>query len=114
MTLDIGFKSPNQWFPESFVLFYQFYWSNYKNTNTIKHFVACAPSGSTSFLSEDWGGRVSDKEITIKSGFLRLIEYGDQVLADHGFTVAEKVASKGGILITPSFTKGKSNCQQKR
>ena len=86
-------------------------WSNYKNTNTIKYLIACAPSGAISFVSEGWGGRVSDKEITIKSGFLDLIENGDQVLADRGFTIAEELAYKGGILVIPAFTKGKKQLQ---
>jgi len=83
-------------------------WSNYKNHNTIKYLVACSPTGAVMFLSHGWGGRVSDKEITIKSGFLNWIESGDQVLADRGFTVAEEVATMGGILEIPAFTKGKS------
>lgn len=83
-------------------------WSNYKNTNTIKYLVACTPAGAVSFLSEGWGGRVSDKEITIKSGFLEMIERGDQILADRGFTLEQEIATRGGILVIPSFTKGKS------
>ena len=88
-------------------------WSNYKNNNTIKYLVGCAPSGAVNFLSDGWGGRVSDKEITMKSGFLDLLENGDQVLADRGFTVAEEVAQQGGILVIPSFTKGKSQLSKK-
>lgn len=82
-------------------------WSNYKNTNTIKYLIGCAPSGAITFISEGWGGRASDKEITTKCGFLNLIENGDQVLADRGFTVSEELACKGGVLVIPAFTKGK-------
>ena len=53
-----------------------------KNTNTKKYFVSCTPTGAVNFLSNGWGGRVSDKEITTKCGFLDYIEYGDQILAD--------------------------------
>lgn len=83
-------------------------WSNYKQHNTIKYFVGCAPTGAINFLSDGWGGRVSDKEITNKCGFLDLIETQDQILADRGFTVGEEVACKGGVLVIPSFTKGKN------
>ena len=89
-------------------------WSNYKNTNTIKYLVGCAPSGAVNFLSEGWGGCVSDKEITTKSGFLNLIENGDQILADRGFTVGEEIAYHGGILVIPSFTKGRKQLSKKQ
>ena len=88
-------------------------WSNYKNHNTIKYLIAATPAGAVSFLSDGWGGRVSDKEITIKSGFLDLIEHGDQILADRGFTVQTEIATHGGILVMPSFTKGKSQLSAK-
>ena len=82
-------------------------WSNYKNHNTIKYLVVCSPSGAVSFMSEGWSGRVSDKEITTKSGFLDYIEQGGQVLADRGFTVEEELAACGGILVIHHFTHGK-------
>ena len=87
-------------------------WSNYKNTNTIKYLLGITPSGSICFLSPGWGGRVSDKEITVKSGFLDKLSYGDVVLADRGFTVAEEVATQGAALKLPKFTKGKTQMPQ--
>lgn len=83
-------------------------WSNYKNTNTIKYLVGISPAGAITFLSQGWGGKVSDKEITIKSGFLDKLEHGDCILADRGFTVANEIATKGAILKIPNFTRGKS------
>ena len=75
--------------------------------------VTCTPTGAVSFLSEGWGGRVSDKEITTKSGFLDLVETGDQILADRGFTIETEIAMKGGILAIPAFTKGKKQLPAK-
>ena len=83
-------------------------WSNYKHHNTVKYLIGITPAGAVSFVSDGWGGRVSDKEITIKSGILEHIERGDQVLADRGFTVETEIATRGGILEFPCFTKGKS------
>ena len=82
-------------------------WSNYKHHNTIKILVGIAPTGAISFLSKAFGGRVSDKVITQKSGFLDLLEHGDLVLADRGFLISEDLAARGASLAIPSFTKGK-------
>ena len=46
-------------------------------------------------LSRSFGGRVSDKVITQKSGILDLLQYGDQVLADRSFLIDEELASRG-------------------
>lgn len=87
-------------------------WSSYKNHNTVKYFISITPVGTVSFLSHGWGGRVSDKVITNKCGFLDMIEFGDLVLADRGFTMAEELACKGAILEIPAFTKGKKQLSQ--
>ena len=83
-------------------------WSNYKHHHTAKYLIGITPGGSISFLSSGWGGRVSDKEITLESGFLDKLQYGDSVLADRGFTVEEELATRGAILKMPKFLRGKS------
>ena len=45
-------------------------WSNYKHNNTIKYLIGTTPAGAISFLLKGWGGRVSDKMITMEYGFL--------------------------------------------
>ena len=64
-------------------------------------------------MSRLWGGRVSDKYLTQESGFLRLLEPGDTVLADRGFDIADDIGLHGGELAIPAFTRGKSQLTQK-
>ena len=87
--------------------------SNYKKHNTIKFLIAISPCGAISFLSECWGGRVSDKVLVQESGFLPLLEHGDVVLADRGFTITEDVAVFGAKLEIPPFTRGKKQLSQR-
>ena len=53
-----------------------------------------------------YGGNISDRELTIKSGILNLIEPGDSIMADRGFTIADLCEAKGARLnIPPMKTK---------
>ena len=83
-------------------------YSNYKKHNTLKVFIAIAPTGVITFISKAWTGRVSDKVITQRCGFLDNIEFGDVVLADRGFNIHDDLAVRGAKLEIPAFTKGKS------
>ena len=64
------------------------------------------------YLSECWGGHISDKKLTQESTFLSLFEPGDIVLADCGFMVSEDIALQGARLEIPAFTRGKKQLSQ--
>ena len=83
-------------------------WSNYKHHNTIKVLMGIAPQGVVSFISESWGGRVSNKYLTEHCGILKKLLAGDIVLADRGFDIADSVKVMQAALHIPAFTKGKS------
>ncbi len=88
-------------------------WSNYKHNNTLKYLIGISPAGAVTFLSAGWGGRVSDKQITLESGFLNKILPGDCILADRGFLIEEELNTVGAYLKIPKFTKGKSQLPAK-
>ena len=82
--------------------------SSYKHHNTIKVLVGITPQGTISFVSEAWGGRVSDKFLTENCAFLEKLIPGDMVIADRGFTVTESVGLRQAKLVIPAFTRGKA------
>ena len=61
-----------------------------------------------------WDGRATDKCITMNSDFITLLEYGDVVLADCGFDIANDIAVHGASLIIPSSQGARSNLACKR
>ena len=66
-------------------------WSEYKHHNTVKFLIGITPNGFISFLSDCYGGRKTDKFITMDSGFYENLERGDRVMADHGFQIREEL-----------------------
>jgi len=77
-------------------------WSSYKNKNTVKYLIAITPQGVVSFISEGWGGRVTNTENCM---FLKNVLPGDVVLADRGFTVSESIGFHFSTLKIPAFTR---------
>ena len=65
-------------------------------------------------MSDCWSGCVSDKILTQESGILDLLEPGDTVLADRGFTIDEDVILHGTKLEMPAFTRGRSSYPKKK
>lgn len=66
-------------------------WSDYKHHNTWKLLVGVTPNCQAFFLSDLWGGRVSDKQITRETGVLALIESGANIMIDRGFDLKDIV-----------------------
>lgn len=83
-------------------------YSLYKHHNTMKILLGTTPQGVICYVSQPWGGRVSDKHLTTHSGFVQCLLPGDIVLADRGFDIAELLAIHLAQLFIPAFTKGKS------
>ena len=83
-------------------------WSDYKkhNTCTAKYLIAIAPNGMISFISAGWGGRTSDKHIVNQSGFLDLLDPGDVILADRGFTINSELLMRKAELHIPPPSSG--------
>ena len=81
-------------------------WSDYKHHNTWKLLVGVTPNGQVSFLSDLWGGIVSDKQITRESGVLDLLEPGDNVMVDRGFDISN-IVPDGVSVNMPPFLAGR-------
>ncbi len=85
---------------------------SYKSTTTFKGLVGVAPSGAVTFISKLYNGSISDKEFTKKYGILDLLEPGDVVMADKGFTIEDMLSSVGARLIIPPFKCAKQFSKQ--
>ncbi|CAC5419949.1 unnamed protein product [Mytilus coruscus] len=79
--------------------------SNYKSHNIAINLVGISPHGQIMFISKAFGGRVSDKFIVKKSGFLNYLLPGDEVMADRGFIIEDFLFPRRVKLNIPAFTK---------
>ena len=87
-------------------------YSTYKSSNTLKGLEGVGAKGDIMFVSQLYTGSVSDKEITVRSGFLNLLENklsvneilpGDSIMADKGFDIEPMLKKMGLCLNIPPF-----------
>ncbi|KAK7101626.1 uncharacterized protein [Littorina saxatilis] len=82
-------------------------YSSYKHRNTAKCLVGVTPRGAFSFVSDIWTGSISDRKIVEMSGFLEMLEAGDDVMADRGFLIRDLVTLRKATLNIPPFAHGR-------
>ena len=59
-------------------------------------------------MSSLFSGCISDVDLTCRSGFLDLLEPGDHIMADRGFTILDEVTSRGAQLNIPVFLQSRT------
>ncbi|XP_053374378.1 uncharacterized protein LOC128546976 [Mercenaria mercenaria] len=85
--------------------------SNYKHHDTVKFLVGLSPNLAVNYVSKAWGGRSSDKHITLNSeALMNGLSAGETVMADRGFTINNDLKKKGVKLLIPEF-KGRDRPQ---
>ena len=77
-------------------------WSSYKHHNTAKLLIALTANSQTAFISEMYGGTRSDKEITLDSGLLDLLDTNDMTLVDKGFQLKNECKEQNIQLNIPA------------
>lgn len=79
-------------------------YSNYKSRNTLKGLLACTPAGHIGFISELYTGMISDKELLLRSGFLKQQHHqGAMWMVDKGFVIQDLVEHLGVTVNMPKF-----------
>ena len=83
--------------------------STYKNRNTAKTMIGCTPRGVVTYISDAYGGSVSDRQIIERSSLIAKYPFcsGDSIMADRGIMVQDLFASKNVKVNTPHMLKGK-------
>ena len=83
-------------------------WSTYKHHNTLKYLVAVAPNSSIVYVSKAYTGRISDKEITVPTGYLDTIPPYLALMCDKGFNISDECLARHITLYVPPDKRGMS------
>jgi hypothetical protein len=84
-------------------------YSDYHHFTGIKFLAAYTFCGGFAFASHGMCARASDNAVTEISGFLDILEKGDTVVADRGFTIFYLLGRIGVTLYIPPFRKKDKN-----
>lgn len=79
-------------------------WSEYKKCNTIKYLICISPDGLITFISEGYGGRISDVELFDKSGIMDVLPDKCALMADRGFKQIQTILHKKHIELVRPLT----------
>ena len=80
----------------------------YKHHNTLKFLVAVAPNSNIIYVSEAYVGKISDKKLTIDSGYLDNVPAYMRIMADKGFNIDEECTARHIFLSVPPGKRDKS------
>lgn len=90
-------------------------YSTYKRRPTGKFLLGITPAGAICFVSNMYGGRLSDTEVVIRSGFIDALKAngfgaGFEIMADRGFnSIATHLLGIGiKLTVPPSARKGEA------
>ena len=83
-------------------------WSNYKHHNTAKVLISVTPNGLIAFASDAYGGSISDKQLTMDSGYLDLVDPHTEIMVDKGFNIIEECAARFINVHVPPGKRGQS------
>lgn len=78
-------------------------YSTYKSHNTAKGIIGITPNGFVCFVSNLYPGRISERELLLRSGLLDKLTPGDLILADKGFTIDKECRQRNIDLAIPPF-----------
>ena len=83
-------------------------WSTYKHHNTLKFLIAVAPNSSILYISIAYTGRISDKEITVHTGYLDMVPPYTVVMCDKDFQIEQECAARRITHYIPPGKRGMS------
>ncbi|KAJ8671957.1 hypothetical protein QAD02_003216 [Eretmocerus hayati] len=77
-------------------------WSDYKKCNTIKYIIGITPDGTIIYISQGYGGRISDVLVFEICGIMDILPENSGVMADRSFKQMDAILNtKGCKLIRP-------------